>query len=179
MKKLYPILLILLLFTVKSEKIEYNFRYITNYNEYSAFYNSKVNLLSAKYSGSLLSLTKADLRTSVYTSLLNKNIIIDTTVVGYYRKNGSYFIKTQSRTLNNLLCELKCDKSRYNELSQSNNTHFLLAVKVNSIQSHQRVIELDSIDDKSYFVKNGNDVVINGDCLDAVELPYQMIFSND
>ncbi len=136
-------------------------------------------MLAARYSGRVFSLTNDNFNSSVLTSLLNRNIVIDTSVVGYFKKNGEYFIRTKSNTYNNLLCELKCGKNIYNEISKSNNPHFLIAVKVNSVNSRQRVIELDSIDDKSYFVKNGNDVVIYGDCLDAVELPYAMIFTNE
>jgi hypothetical protein len=176
MKRLYPILIICLLFAVKSEKIEYNLRYLTNYKEYSAYYNSRVNLLSAKHSGKLFSLTNVNYQTTLFTSLLNKNIIVDTSVVGHYTKNGRYFIRTTSRSTNNLLCELNCEKSLYEEISRSNNPHYLLAVKVNSVESHQRIVELDSIDNKSLFVKNGNDVVLYGECLDAVELPNTMIF---
>lgn len=179
MKKLYPILIICLLFAVKSEKIEYNLKYLSNYKDYSAYYNSKINYLAAAHSGKLFSLTNTGFLPAMFTSLLNKNIVIDTTVVGHYQKNGQYYLRTNSRSTDNLLCELKCEKSVYEDISQSNKVHFLMAVKVNSFESHQRVIELDSIDDKSLFVKNGNNVILYGECLEAVELPNTMIFANE
>lgn len=180
MKKLYSILLIgFIALSVKSEKIEFSFNYIKTYAEYTEYYNTKLNVLSDKHSAKLFSLTREMLRPSVLRPLLNSTVIIDTSIVGHFKKNGEFYIRTSNKAANNLLCELKCSRDIYNNTIQKDKKHFLLAVKVNSIKSNERIVELDSIDNKSLFVSGGNDVALYGDCLEAVELPFSMVFANE
>lgn len=180
MKKLYSILfVIILLFAVKSEKVEFNFDYISTYGDYFNYYNNKLNVLSEKHSTRLLSLSDQMIHPSVLKPLLGSVVIIDTTIVNHFRKNGDYYIRTANSPANNILCELKCNKEIYNSIGTNDRKHFLLAVKINSIKSNERLIELDSIDHKSLFVNGGRDVALYGDCIDAVELPFSMIFAND
>jgi hypothetical protein len=180
MKKLYSILLILFIcLSVKSEKIEFSFDYIASFADYTEYYNTKLSMLADKHSAKLFSLTGETPHFSILRPLLNSTVIIDTTVVGHFRKNGDYYIRTSNKSANNLLCELKCSKDIYNNTNRNGSRHFLLAVKINSFKSNERVVELDSIDNKSLFVSGGNDIALFGDCLDAVELPFSLVFAND
>ena len=180
MKKLYPILsIVILLFAVRSEKIEFEFKFISSYGDYNEYYNTKLTSLANRHSAKLFTLTDNMLYPEIFKPLLSSTIIIDTIVVERYRRNNDYFLKTASRSVNSLLCDLKCSKETYTDIGKNSNRHYLLAVKVNSVKAQQRVIELDSIDNKSLFVNSGHNVVLNGECLDAVELPYSLVFAND
>jgi hypothetical protein len=180
MKKLYSILFIVFIaLSVRSEKIEYNFKYISTYADYAEYYNTQLNILSDRHSAKLFALTKEMPRPSILRPLLNSTVIIDTSIVGHFRKNGDYYIRTSSQSVNNLLCELKCSRDIYNNTNRNDKKHYLLAVKVNSIKSNERIVELDSIDNKSLFVSGGNDVALYGECLEAVELPFSMAFANE
>jgi len=179
MKKLYPILILVLLFAVKSEKFEFDSKYITTYKEYSDYFNAQVNELAGKHSGKLFTFSEDMLRSISVESFFNSVIIIDTTVVARYRHENNYYIKTASRSANNLLCEFKCSKDVYEETGKNSGSHYLLACKINSVKSQPRIIELDSIDNKSIFVNNGQNVALYGECIEAVGLPASLIFANE
>lgn len=180
MKKLYSILLIVFIsLSVKSEKVEFSFKYFSTYTDYAEYYNTQLSILSDRHSAKLFTLTKEMPHPSILRPLLNSTVIIDTSIVGHFKKNGDYYIRTSSKSVNNLLCELKCSRDIYNSTNQNEKKHYLLAVKVNSIKSNERIVELDSIDNKSLFVSGGNDVALYGDCLEAVELPFSMVFANE
>lgn len=179
MKKLYPILLIILLFALKSERIELDSRFVSSYRDYNEFYRTHLTRISEKHSSRLLELTESLLRSSDLFSYVDKKVIIDTTIVNRYMKEGGYYIKTRNSSAGNFLCDLKCSKDLYDEINRTDNRHYLLAVKINSVKAEQNVIELDSIDNRSLFVTNGHNVIISGECLDAVGLPYESIFTLD
>lgn len=180
MKKLYSILFVAFIsLSVRSEKIEYNFKYISTYADYAEYYNTQLNILSDRHSAKLFTLTKEMPRPSILRPLLSSTVIIDTSIVGHFKKNGDYYIRTSSHSVNNLLCELKCSRDIYNNTNRNDKKHYLLAVKVNSIKSNERIVELDSIDNKSLFVSGGNDVALYGECLEAVELPFSLAFANE
>ncbi len=180
MKKIYAITsLLLIIFLLQGEKREFSINNISSLSDYYRYYTSNLNSLSRKHSAKLFSLTDEIIKTRNYSPLLKNVVIIDTSIVGKHKDRNGYYIRTASRSANNLLCELKCSRELYYKIARRQNPRYLIAVKTNSLKASDRVIELDSIDNRSIFVNRGENFLLNGECLDAVELPYARIFSNE
>ncbi len=179
MKKLYPLLLIIILFAVRSERFEIDFKYVSTLKDYDEFYKTELARLSEKHSSKLVAITESLAQSSMFSLYLGKNMIIDTVIVKSYSKDGSYYIKTANINSNHIVCDLKCSREMYALANRSEGKHFLLAMKPQKIRSEQNIVELDSIDNKSLFVNNGQNVYISGECIDAVEIPYSLIFTTE
>jgi len=180
MKKLTIVsLLSLILFAVTLKETTGEPGQTTSYKEYNAFFNDQLTYLSSKYDCGLLSFRDDDIAIPKLASLLDKNIIIDTVITGHYLENGQYFIKARSNYGHSFSFAVKCSREMLNSILGSHEKHFLMAVKVNSLKTKQQIVELDSIDERSIFVKNGTQIILSGEGLESVELPYSKTFSSD
>jgi len=179
MKKVYPLLIIILLFAIKSERIEIDLKYISSIKDYDDFYRTELARLSEKHSAKLVSITESLAHSSMFSFYLGKRMIIDTMVVKSYQRGGEYFIKTANLSSNRFLCDLKCSRELFSFINKTDGKHFLIAMKPNTIKSEQNIVELDSIDNKSLFVNNGQNIFVAGECIDAVEIPFSLLFTTN
>ncbi len=179
MRKIYPLILIALLFAVQSEKKEYLLSGFNSYSDYADYYHSSVAQLKLRHNPRLVSKLPDILPSTDLKELLNSTIIIDTTSAASYKSGGEYFIKAAGFNKDKFLCDLKCSEDIYNSIRNSGSGHFLLALKVTSVKSERNIVELDSIDNKSLFVDNGNNILLRGECLEALELPFPYIKSDN
>lgn len=179
MKKIYPIILIALLFAVQSEKKEYLLSGFNSYSDYADYYNNSVVQLKTRHNPRFVSNLPNILPSADLNDLLNSTIVIDTTSVASYKRGEEYFLKAGGINQDKFLCDLKCSEAIYNAIRNSESGHFLIALKVASVKSERNIVELDSIDNKSLFVDNGRNIVLAGECLEAVELPLPHIKSTN
>ena len=179
MRKIYPLILIALLFAVQSEKKEYLLTGLNTYSDYADYYNTSVIQLKLRHNPRFVSNLPDILPSADLTELLNSTIIIDTTSVASYKSGGEYYLKAGGFNKDKFLCDLKCSESIYNSIRNSGSGHFLLALKVISVKSERNIVELDSIDNRSLFVDNGNNIILRGECLEAFELPLPYIKSDN
>lgn len=179
MRKIYPLILIALLFAVQSEKKEYHLSGFNSYSDYTDYYHSSVVQLKIRHNPRFVSNLPDILPSADLSELLNSTIIIDTTSVASYKSGNDYYIKAGGNSRDKFLCNLKCSEDIYNSIRNSESGHFLMALKVTSVKSERNIVELDSIDNKSLFVDNGNNITLKGECLEVFELPLPYIKSDN
>ncbi|MBM4170855.1 MAG: hypothetical protein FJ214_03160 [Ignavibacteria bacterium] len=105
------------------------------------------------------------------TSLHNKNVVMDTTVIACKKIDSEWLLKAEinieSKT--KFYALLKCsDKIAYKYKHTSSNK-ILLAAKINSISEYDLIADADSLGGTKSLMNIGKSILIHGECLAMIE----------
>jgi len=139
-------------------------------NEYSALddiSNSrriKLHLLADEYNAVYFDCNEIN-------KILNKNTILDTTVVQIQKNEGVYVIKAKVNTdcTKEIFAELKCTGDVYKKFSRTKTNHLYIAAHVDSVNVTELTAEVDALTKGSAQINLGKTFLLTGECLALVE----------
>jgi len=106
-------------------------------------------------------------------NLLTHTAIMDTVILSAVRQNNKYYLN--ARILNkddgDICARFTCSNEIYELYNSSGTTSFIVAAKINRIDSLCTVTELKSIEDETLLYNSNNRIYLAGTCIDLVEDP--------
>ncbi|MBI1938648.1 MAG: hypothetical protein HYS25_11065 [Ignavibacteriales bacterium] len=124
----------------------------------------KLQLLAEKYGAELFDC-------STLNKILNKNTILDTTVVQIQKNDGVYAIKAKinSDCTKEIFAELKCTGDVYKKFCRTKTNHLFIAAHINSVNETELRAEVDTLTKGSAQINLGKTFLLTGECLALVE----------
>ena len=105
------------------------------------------------------------------SKILNKRVILDSTIIGTEIENGDYFVKVDlgADRHGRIFAKLSCDKTLYNAINEFIFHDALLIADISQINISDSLNYIFR-DDSEFLAETGSDIILSGTCIDAVEL---------
>lgn len=104
--------------------------------------------------------------------VLGKKVVMDSTLLGIYNKEGSYYVKTE--VANNcgkkVFAFLKCSTDDIQKMNTRNINRGYLTAYINKIESSNPIAIADSIDKNNILLKGEEILILSGAFLDFSEM---------
>lgn len=106
--------------------------------------------------------------------LLNKTIVLDSTIVGISGHDGKYFLKASIRSDcdKKVYAMIKCSLKVMQQYNRGRSNHAFITAVINKVENINTIAEADSLDGDSAYLKTGSSILLTGDCLALTEIPY-------
>ena len=144
----------------------------TSHEKYN--YSKKFDVireLCEKHNAILLNDSVSSYSPEYQDEVLRNNVILDSTIIGIEKEGGSYFVKVDlgADRHGRIFAKLKCNKKMYNMFNEFHFKDALLLASINQISISDSLNYIRK-GESDILAETGADILLAGDCLDAVEL---------
>jgi len=102
--------------------------------------------------------------------ILQNNVILDSSVISTSKLNDQFFVNLQiSMTSKKVFARLKCDEEMYDAINNFKFVDALVVADISSVKVLSFPVEI-FIDDETYLANLGEDIILSGNCIEAIEL---------
>ena len=105
--------------------------------------------------------------------LLNRPVVLDSSLIGIREKEGHYFLRAEIsvKSSKKYFAELKCSREIADTFYRTKSNSALLAAKISRIDDYSLFAEADSLDGGKSQFNIGKSILLSGECLALVEIP--------
>lgn len=106
-------------------------------------------------------------------SVINKNVILDTTLINVYECQKEYFLKAKINfnSKEKFYVNLKCTKEIFERATKTKNNHIIIAAKIKNVVQTKIKMIADSLYGTKEILSQMN-FLLFGDCLTLIETNY-------
>lgn len=111
---------------------------------------------------------------SSISSILNKNIVLDTLLIGMQKQKDCYLLKAKVKcdSQKEIFAELKCTKEIYQQYERTKSNNLLIAAKIISYAETNILADVDSLSERKKQIDLGKTILFSGECLALLENTY-------
>lgn len=105
--------------------------------------------------------------------ILNRPVVLDSTLIGITEKAGQYFLRAEVKLKGRqkYFAELKCTPEIADTFYRTKSNSALIAAKISRIDDCAMLAEADSLDGNRSQFNLGKSILLSGECLALVEIP--------
>ena len=136
-----------------------------DYEEQKNFRSHTIKLLEEKFDAKLL--------TAGVNKIVNKNLVLDSTVLSIKKVNDEYFIKARinANCDKKYFADLKCSREIIDAFNKSKSNYVIMAAKIFQVIEYNVIAESDSLSGEKSSLNLGNAVLLTGECLALADVP--------
>ncbi|PKL84254.1 MAG: hypothetical protein CVV24_00825 [Ignavibacteriae bacterium HGW-Ignavibacteriae-3] len=126
---------------------------------------NKANLLLQKFNAEIFDINSS--------KILNHTVVMDTLLLGVFRKNGDSYLRAGIKADGNkkYYAELECSPEILESYYKIKSGSVLIAARINRIDNCDVIAEADSLDGETLQYSLGKSVLLSGECLAIAEIP--------
>lgn len=143
----------------------------TSKNDYTT--NDRLNSAKQKTATLLLQKYNTELFNINSEQILNRPVVLDSTLIGITEKGGRYFLRAEVNLNSSKRCfaELKCSPEIVDSYRRTKSNSVFIAAIISRIDDCSRFAETDSLDGKNSQFNLGKSILLGGECLAISEIP--------
>lgn len=105
--------------------------------------------------------------------ILNRHIVLDSTLIGIIEHEGQYFLRAEIKLKGSkkYFAELKCSPEIVDSYYRTKSNSAFIAAKISRIDDYSIFAETDSLDGNMSQFNLGKSILLSGECLALVEIP--------
>ncbi len=109
----------------------------------------------------------------VLKSIINKNVIVDSTLIAVYKNENRYYLKAKINfnSKDKFYIKLKCTKELFEHATKTKNNHLIIAANIKKVAQTKINMITDSFNGAKEILSQRNFLLI-GDCLTFYETNY-------
>jgi hypothetical protein len=144
-----------------------------DYNQSGKYYNKYFEIseqLKNEYDAVSTHDVFDELTADLQAYLLNNNVVLDSTIISKINKNGSYYVKLQiGKKPNRVFAYLECSRDLFESINSFSFQNALIAADLTKVSIQETPIGI-FINDEIMITHLGKDILLSGECLEAIEL---------
>lgn len=133
----------------------------------------RLNSAKQKIASLLLQKFDAEILNINSKQILNRPVVLDSTLIGIIENGGQYFLRAEVKLKNSkkYFAELKCSREIVDSYYRTKSNSAFIAARISRIDDCSMFAEADSLDRNLSQFNLGKSILLSGECLALMEIP--------